>query len=260
MKGFGIFLFCAAIFAFDVQEQCREIGFSLDRPLSLQVLQEPFTLFLKKNEDKLAFLVELQAALLHVWIVDLKRTLEAPFELPLTFNYKIVLSLQQSLRIGYLKVRLFEFLGSCGFDVEEAIEQTLSQSSKPSKPFSRKFSSLFIGNGLSKLYAEEQVMSPCSLESIYLHWNLNLLMAQIIDPQGEKRHLKFIQLELKDSFFANLALIRYSFILDPKVKKHLKAAVVQMNYLFSAINHKSTADKISLFLMMEAKFITQLKV
>ena len=96
-------------------------------------------------------------------------------------------------------------------------------------------------------------------ESIYLCWNLNLLMARTLDPTGEKRHLKFVHLELEDSFFGNIALLGYNFFLQSKVRKYLKGAVAQMNYFSAALNPDSLHKYINLFQLMEAKFINQLE-
>ena len=106
---------------------------------------------------------------------------------------------------------------------------------------------------------KKKKMKALSLESIYLCWNLNLLMARTLDPTGEKRHLKFVHLELEDSFFGNIALLGYNFFLQSKVRKYLKGAVAQMNYFSAALNPNSLHKYINLFQLMEAKFINKLE-
>jgi hypothetical protein len=258
MKHFGIILLFATIFAFDLEEQCREFRFGLKRCLTAEILHEPFSRALDADLEQIGFIVELQALLLNIWIENPYNKLEKTTDFSSVIDISVASSLGQTMRIVYLTVKLYELLAKKRFDLKQAILQTLSRSSTKVTQFKGKYRTGFIGNELANVIANQTGLAPSSLESIFLHWNLNLLLVQIIDPNSSEKHLKFIKLELKDTLVGNIALIWYDFALKPEVKRLLKEAIIQMNYFFTPIIPDLFEQRIQLFKIMQAKYINEL--
>ena len=94
--------------------------------------------------------MELQADLLAIWIFTLNKRLKKGTIFDSLIKPSVVLALEESLAIVYLKAKLFELIASFGYNVENAIIETLAKKSQKQASFSSEYDSCFIGYKLSK--------------------------------------------------------------------------------------------------------------